>query len=330
MKILITGGAGYIGSTIYSALEDHGYKPIILDSLTAGDPNFTIDKNFYHGDIGNSKRLDEIFADHPDIDVTIHCAASIIVPESMDNPSDYYNNNVINSIKLLDYLKNTSATKIIFSSTASIYSGDDGGMVTEDSHLSPKSPYSKTKLAVEMAIKDYCHAYDIRGISLRYFNPIGADPKMRSGPSNINPSHIIGKLSESSQKSTSTFHVTGSNWPTRDGTGIRDYIHVWDVALAHVRAVQNFNQIVTKSEPYSEINIGSGEGTTVMELITAFEEVSGKKIDVLYKPARPGDVAGAYTNRDKAKQLLDWEPKFSIEQGIADFLKWLGKETSAI
>ena len=121
MKILITGGAGYIGSTIYSALKDHGYDPIILDSLTAGDPNFTINKNFYHGDIGDSKRLDEIFADHPDIGVTIHCAASIIVPESMDNPSDYYNNNVINSIKLLDYLKNTSATKIIFSSTASIY-----------------------------------------------------------------------------------------------------------------------------------------------------------------------------------------------------------------
>jgi len=325
MKVLITGGAGYIGSTICSALQDNGHIPVILDSLINGSLEFTTGHEFYKGDIADAQILNQIINDHNDIQIVIHCAALIQVPESMKKPSDYYYNNVIKSIKLIENLRLSSISKIIFSSTASVYGGTDGSMVTENSALSPESPYSNTKLSIEMAIKDFCHAYSMKGISLRYFNPIGADPKMRSGPDNKNPSHVIGKLSEASQTSNSEFNVTGSEWPTRDGTGIRDYIHVWDVALAHVKAVQNFDQIVTDGNPYSVINIGSGEGTTVLELLSAFEEVAGIKIKTIHKDPRPGDVAGAYTNRDKAKALLDWEPKFSLEQGIADFLKWVRK-----
>ena len=325
MKVLITGGAGYIGSTICSALEDNGHIPVILDSLINGSQKFTENRKFYKGDIDDPQLLKQIITDNEDIQIVIHCAALMQVPESMKNPSEYYYNNVIKSIKFLNHLRLSSISRIIFSSTASVYAGTDGRMVTESSSLSPNSPYSKTKLSVEMAIKDFCHAYGMKGISLRYFNPIGADPKMRSGPSNKNPSHVIGKLSEALQTSDGTFEITGSEWPTRDGTGIRDYVHVWDVALAHVRAVQNFNQIVTDEYPYSEINIGSGEGTTVLELLSAFEEVAGGKIQTVDGDPRPGDVAGAYTNRDKAKALLDWEPRFSLEQGIADFLKWIRK-----
>ena len=325
MKVLITGGAGYIGSTICSALEDNGHIPVILDSLINGSQKFTENRKFYKGDIDDPQLLKQIITDNEDIQIVIHCAALIQVPESMKNPSEYYYNNVIKSIKFLNHLRLSSISRIIFSSTASVYAGTDDRMVTESSSLSPNSPYSKTKLSVEMAIKDFCHAYRMKGISLRYFNPIGADPKMRSGPSNKNPSHVIGKLSEALHTSDGTFEITGSEWPTRDGTGIRDYVHVWDVALAHVRAVQNFNQIVTDEYPYSEINIGSGEGTTVLELLSAFEEVAGGKIQTVDGDPRPGDVAGAYTNRDKAKALLDWEPRFSLEQGIADFLKWIRK-----
>ena len=325
MKVLITGGAGYIGSTIYSALEDNGHYPVILDSLINGDPEFVEGRDFYEGDIADAELLGQIINDHQDIEIVIHCAALIRVPESMEDPSRYYYNNVIKSIKFLEHLRLSSINKIIFSSTAAVYAANDGSMVTEKSTLSPQSPYSKTKLSVEMAIKDFCHAYNMNGISLRYFNPIGADPKMRSGPSNDNPSHVIGKLSEATRTSNRAFNVTGSDWPTRDGTGIRDYIHVWDVALAHVKAVQNFDQIVTKDNPYCDINIGSGEGTTVLELVSAFEEVTGNKIEILRQTPRPGDVAGAYTNTDKAKSLLDWEPRFSLEQGIADFLKWIRK-----
>ena len=236
MKVLITGGAGYIGSTICSALQDNGHIPVILDSLINGSLEFTAGHKFYKGDIADAQLLNQIINDHNDIQIVIHCGALIQVPESMKKPSDYYHNNVIKSIKLMENLRLSSISKIIFSSTASVYAGTDGSMVTENSALSPESPYSNTKLSVEMAIKDFCHAYNMKGISLRYFNPIGADPKMRSGPDNQKPSHVIGKLSEASQTSNSEFNVTGSEWPTRDGTGIRDYIHVWDVALAHVKA----------------------------------------------------------------------------------------------
>ena len=161
MKVLITGGAGYIGSTIYSALEDNGHNPVILDSFINGDPEFVQGRNFYEGDIADAELLGQIINDHQDIEIVIHCAALIRVPESMEDPSRYYYNNVIKSIKFLEHLRLSSINKIIFSSTAAVYAGKDGSMVTEKSALSPQSPYSKTKLSVEMAIKDFCHAYNM-------------------------------------------------------------------------------------------------------------------------------------------------------------------------
>jgi UDP-glucose 4-epimerase len=216
--------------------------------------------------------------------------------------------------------------RVVFSSSAAIYDIVPGFMVTEDSPLAPNSPYSRTKYMMEMILQDFAHAYRLKAIALRYFNPIGADPQMRSGMHIWKPSHILGKLVDVALGEDPVFNITGVDWSTRDGTGIRDYVHVWDLALAHVKAVEKFDQVIEAAAdpatPYVVINLGTGKGVTVREMVTAFEKVYGKEINKVEKPPRPGDVAGAYANADKAKKLLGWEAELPIEQGIADALKW--------
>jgi UDP-glucose 4-epimerase len=177
-----------------------------------------------------------------------------------------------------------------------------------------------------MILQDFAHAYDLKGIALRYFNPIGADPKMRSGMHIEEPTHILGKLVEVALGYSPVFNITGTDWQTRDGTGIRDYIHVWDLAMAHIKAVEKFDVVIQEDadpdRPYVVINLGTGRGVTVREMVDAFEKVIGREINKEEKPPRPGDVAGAYANANKAKQLLDWEAKLPIGKGIEDALKW--------
>jgi len=326
MKVLITGGAGYIGSTICSALKDHGHTPVILDSLVTGREEFTKDHIFYKGDIADRAMVSRVFKEQPDIAATIHCAALIVVPESVEKPFEYYRENVVKSMQFFYQLAELGYPQLVFSSSAAIYDVVPGFMVTEESPLKPNSPYSRTKYMMEMILKDFSHAYPLKGIALRYFNPIGADPKMRSGMHIEKPTHILGKLVEVALGETPVFNITGTQWPTRDGTGIRDYIHVWDLAMAHIKAVEKFDQVMeANANPetrYAVINLGTGRGVTVREMVDAFEKVIGKKINKKEKPPRPGDVAGAYANANKAKDLLGWEAELSIEKGIADALKW--------
>ena len=180
---------------------------------------------------------------------------------------------------------------------------------------------------MEMVLKDFCKAYGLNAIALRYFNPIGADPKMRTGLHIQYPSHLIGKLVSVALGHEEVFNLTGVDWPTRDGSGLRDYIHVWDLAQAHLKAVENFEKAITQGAeeeglPYTVINLGSGNGVTVKEFVAAFEEVYGQKVPVAIKPPRPGDVAGAYANADRAEKLLGWKAELPIEEGIRDALKW--------
>jgi UDP-glucose 4-epimerase len=337
MKVLVTGGAGYIGSTICSALKDFGHTPVILDSLVSGKIEFTKGHIFYQGDISNHKLLKEIFSDHPEIEAGIHCAALIVVPESMENPYEYYKENVSKSNDFFRHLIQLDCKKIIFSSSASIYDSqiksEDSKkfMVTESSFIAPKSPYAKTKFMMEMILEDFCVAYGAQAISLRYFNPIGADPKMRSGAYIKNPTHVLGRLVETALGKIAQFQVTGTHWPTRDGSGIRDYIHVWDLALAHVKAVEEFDSAFKKAcemengKNHLVINLGTGNGVTVLELVSAFEKVYEKAISKSYTEARPGDVAGCFANADLAQQLLGWKSQFDVEDGIRDALKWAEK-----
>lgn len=326
MKILVTGGAGYIGSTIASALEESGHTPVILDSLVTGKQAFTKGRIFYQGDIADREMLRKVFSEHPDIFATIHCAALIVVPESTEKPYEYYRENVGKSLELFHTLNELGAKRLVFSSSASIYDVVPGFMVTEDAPLKPSSPYARTKFIMEMILRDFCAAYGMHGIALRYFNPIGADPKMRTGLHVDNPSHILGRMVDVQLGKLERFTITGTDYPTRDGTGIRDYIHVWDLARAHVQAVEGFERAFERAgEPedgYLVINLGTGNGVTVRELVAAFEKVTGQPLKQADGPARPGDVAGSFCNADTAKRLLDWQAELSIEQGISDALKW--------
>ncbi|GGJ30252.1 UDP-glucose 4-epimerase GalE [Deinococcus roseus] len=326
MKVLITGGAGYIGSTISSALLDQGHTPIILDSLIRGRSEFVHDRIFYQGDIADQDLIKRIFAEHPDIYATIHCAALILVPESTENPLGYYRANVQKSLDLFDALMQVGCNRVIFSSTASLYDAVEGFSVDESSPLKPSSPYSRTKLCMELALEDFARAYDFRAITLRYFNPIGADPKLRSGQQLERVSHALDKIIEAHTLGE-TFFITGTDWPTRDGSGIRDYIHVWDLAKAHIRAVLEFDRVFSEctTEKYRVYNLGTGNGTTVFELVQAFENVIGHPIKKQLAPPRSGDVAGAYPNPHRANTELGWYPESSLETAIELALQWFEK-----
>ncbi len=199
-------------------------------------------------------------------------------------------------------------------------------MVTEASPLNPNCPYARTKYMMEMILKDFCAAYGMKGIALRYFNPIGADPKMRTGIHIKNPSHVLGKLVDTAMGNIPEFHITGTEYETRDGTAIRDYIHIWDLARAHVSALTDLDQVFDKAgnpaDGYLVINLGTGKGVTVLELVHAFEKVFNQTIKKREMPPRLGDVIGAYANADTALALLGWKAELPIEQGIADALKW--------
>lgn len=267
-----------------------------------------------------------VFSDHPDIYGTIHCAALIVVPESVSRPYEYYRENVVKSMEFFKTLADLGHPKVVFSSSAAVYDVVPGFMVTEEAPLRPLSPYSRTKFMMEMVLKDFCAAYGLEGIALRYFNPIGSDPQMRTGLHIQHPSHLIGTLVEVSLGRQPVFNLTGIDWPTRDGSGIRDYLHVWDLALAHLKAIENFDKAIAEGSEddinYTVINLGTGKGVTVKEFLVAFENVVGKQLPVSIQPPRPGDIAGAYANADKAKRLLGWKTEKSIEEGIADALRW--------
>ena len=320
MKVLVTGGAGYIGSTVCSALLDRGIQPVVLDNLVTGREQFTEGRVFYRGDIADGALVDEIFSAHPEIGVVIHCAALIVVPESVDNPLRYYRENVSKTVDLLEHLRRNGCERVLFSSSASMYKPGDDFAVDESAAIELTSPYARTKYMVEGILGDVAGAGQVRAISLRYFNPIGADPKMRTGLQTRNPSHALGRMIVA-WESGETFTITGVDWPTRDGTGIRDYIHVWDLALAHVQAVVRFDQILP-GPGYQAINLGTGNGTTVRELVAAFNAVVGGELPVAEAPPRLGDAAGAFTRSSRAATLLEWEAEFTIEDGIRHSLEW--------
>ena len=330
MKVLVTGGAGYIGSAICSMLIDNGHTPIILDNLSVGRREFVDGRIFYEGDIADSAVIKKIKTEHPEIESCVHCAALIIVPESVTSPYEYYTENVAKSVELFKILNENSISKVLFSSSASIYDDVDNFVVDESSPLNPRSPYARTKYMMEMVLNDFCTAYNMQGISLRYFNPIGNDPKLRSGLYQKESTHVLGKLLHTVENEGASFTVTGTNWPTRDGSGIRDYIHLWDLASAHMAALLSFDSIFNSEAGYEAINIGRGDGVTVIELLRAFENVYGKKLNVEYAGSRQGDVAGCYTNAKKAKKMLNWQAQYTIEDAIDSALKWINYRKNII
>lgn len=324
MKVLITGGAGYIGSTTASACLDAGIEVVLLDDLSAGRASFGADRPLYCGDIADAGILDRIADEHPDVSIVIHCAARIVVSESVAEPLAYYDANVARTITMLRLLAARGITRVLFSSSAAIYRGDSGGGVDEQAAIAPGSPYATTKWMVEQILRDAATAGEIRAMALRYFNPIGADPQLRTGLQNPTPSHALGRIMTARAQGT-PFTVTGTDWDTRDGSGLRDYIHVWDLARAHVAAMRRFDDIATPEKPYAALNVGTGAGVTVRELVAAFERVTGEALDVVDGPRRPGDQAGAFALVDRAREVLGWSAELSVEDGVRDALAWAEK-----
>jgi UDP-glucose 4-epimerase len=320
VKVLITGGAGYIGSTVASACLDAGITPVILDNLVTGRREFVRGREFYEGDIADGSVIDKIFGEHPDIDAAVHCAALIVVPESVDDPLRYYHWNVAKSLDFLQHLIRNGCGRLLFSSSAAIYEVAEDLSVDEGSPLGPASPYARTKAVCEGMFADIAAAEPVKILSLRYFNPIGADPRLRTGLQTRFPTHAVGKLIQA-RETGQPFRVTGTDYPTRDGTGVKDYIHVWDLASAHIAGLRQFDQVLGGANSVA-VNLGTGTGTTVRELVAAFNTVADPPVTAIDAPRRPGDTAGGYARSYRARELLGWEASHTIAEGIRDSLRW--------
>ena len=243
--------------------------------MVTGRSEFAAGRPFYQGDIADGPLVDRIFAEHPDIGAAVHCAALIVVPDSVANAVGYYRANVTKSPVFVAHLLRNGCGWLIFSSSAAIYKANEDLTVDEDSAIDPQGPYARTKAVCEAMFAGIAAAEPLRVLSLRHFNPICADPKMRTGLHLRRPMHALGKMIQAYEEGV-PFVITGTDWPTRDGSGIRDYIHVWDLATAHVVALSRFD---TLSGPVTAINPGTGTGTTVRELLGAFNQVADRPVE---------------------------------------------------
>ncbi len=331
MKVLVTGGAGYIGAVTCKALEAAGHVPVVLDSLLTGPSAFVRDRIFYEGDVADRALLSRIVGDHPDLEATIHMAALIVVPESVSEPYGYYRNNVSNSLELFDQLVALGKPRVLFSSSAAVYAASDDFEVYESSATAPASPYARSKSMIEHVLEDMAHATSLRAMILRYFNPIGSDPDLESGVYVREPSHVLGQLVLAARGEQDAFTLTGTDLPTRDGTGLRDYVHVWDIARAHVRAVERFDEVLARvAAPSVVINLGTGRGTTVRELVSSFEKVFGRPVPLREAPPRSGDPVGAFANVDLARKLLGWHAELRLTDGIESALAWASRRREVL
>lgn len=322
MTVLVTGGAGYIGSHVARALLDADEDVVVLDDLSSGKRE-AIPGNvvFVQGDIADVGLVKEIVRTYK-VDSVIHLAAFTSVPDSVGDPILYYQNNVIGSVSLLKAVLDSGVRKFIFSSSAAVYGTPVHSPVVEGAMFSPESPYGRTKVMVEKILHDILRAYpDFHYIALRYFNVAGADPKGRTGNWNPDPQHLIARACKAALLGEQ-LEIFGADYPTADGTCVRDYIHVMDIADAHVRALE----YLEKGGASQTINCGYGKGYSVLEVVKAVERVSKKKLDTLLSSRRSGDVASVVANSSICKDSLGWKPKFDdINIIIKDELRWQRK-----
>ena len=303
--ILITGGGGYIGSHVGFYLYQKGYDVLILDNFSTTAPiNFDWAK-IIRGDCSDCYVLDSIFENYK-IDAVMHFAAFSVVSDSMSNPAAYYENNVAKTISLLNSMKKHGVSKLIFSSTAAVYGIPEHLPITENHPKNPVSVYGRTKLMMENIIQDYSDIYDLRFVALRYFNAAGAVPEFGLGERHNPETHIIPIVLDSA-KTGKPFNVFGINYETKDGTCVRDYLHVIDIADAHWRAYLHLKD----DKPSDIFNLGTSSGLTVKEIINSAEKITGVKINTLEKSPRWGDPSTLIADASKAKNILGWEPKFS-------------------
>jgi UDP-glucose 4-epimerase len=330
-KILVTGGCGYIGAHTIIDLIENGFNPICIDNnsrsttaLLTGIKEITgvVVKN-YKVDLANFDDTFAVFQENTDIQGIIHFAAYKAVGESVNEPLLYFENNLFSLINILKCIKEFDVPNFIFSSSCTVYGSPDKIPVTEESPTKPaESPYGATKQMGEEIVRDVTRTGDLQSILLRYFNPAGAHPSALVGELPLGkPENLVPAITQTAIGKIKELSVYGDDYPTRDGSCIRDFIHVCDIAHAHTLALQYLIE-KRNAEKCEVFNLGTGNGVSVLEAINAFEKVSGKKLNYKIAPRRPGDIMAIYANNSHAKEKLNWDPKYSLDEMMATAWKW--------
>ena len=314
MKILVTGGAGYIGSHMVKMLTERGDEVTVLDDLSTGHADAVRNAHFVRGDLVEVSR---IFKERK-TEAVIHFAAASLVGESVADPLKYYTRNVGGTLALLKAMREAGVQKLVFSSTAAVYGEPQRSPIDESHPTVPVNPYGSSKLAIERMLAECCAAYGLRAATLRYFNAAGADPQGELGERHDPETHLIPLVLRAAAQGKPV-SVFGNDWPTRDGTCVRDYIHVTDLCDAHVRALD----WLSREGRYDCFNLGNGDGATVLEVIEAARRVTGRKITINHSPRRQGDPATLVADAGKARRVLGWQPqRAAIETIVADAWRW--------
>lgn len=302
--VLVTGGAGYIGSHVVKLLGQRKEEVVVLDNLSTGFEESVVYGTFVQGDTGDTERVSQVLKEH-DIKSIMHFAAHTIVPESVSNPLKYYANNTCSSRNLLACAQQAGIEHFIFSSTAAVYGIPDSPLADEDAPLAPINPYGMSKLMTETMLRDLSHASSLRHAVLRYFNVAGSDPEGEIGQSTAKATLLIKVACEVATGKRDQLKVFGTDYPTKDGTGVRDYIHVNDLAHAHLKALDYLRD----GGESTTVNCGYGHGYSVREVIETLEQVDGKKLAVDEEPRRAGDPPELVAKADKVRELFGWEPQ---------------------
>ena len=325
--VLVTGGAGYIGSHIVVALADAGYSPLIIDNFATSSPSVlprlrrVTDQTIpcVTGDVRDLAAIKRLLADNA-ISAVIHCAGLKSVGEGEQKPVAYYDNNVGGAVALVEAMADANVKRLVFSSSAAVYGQPDRNPVTEDAPLRPASVYGRTKRTVEQMLEDVSSSDAGWSIGLlRYFNPAGAHPSAQIGeaPSGT-PNNLVPMLAQVAAGSGPEIAVYGNDWDTPDGTGVRDYVHVMDLAAGHVAAMQ----YLARAPGPTTLNLGSGRGHSVLEVVAAFERACGKPIARRAAPRRPGDVASCYADPSRAQEVLGWRAERDLDAICTDAWRW--------
>lgn len=326
-SVLVTGGAGYIGSHMTKMLSEDGYDVIVLDSLERGNAETARFGTLVQADIADRQAVDRIFQQHK-IDTVLHFAAFAYVGESVDRPDIYYRNNVVGTLNLLDSMRANQVGRFVFSSTCATYGVPSVLPITEDQLQSPINPYGESKLMIEKILRDYAHAFGIRSIALRYFNAAGCSEDGELGEQHDPETHLIPLVLFEAQRiqaggdpSATKLMVFGDDFDTPDGTCIRDYIHVSDLCRAHVRAMQRMHNVPDAGA--EQFNLGTNNGVSVLEVISKCSEITGVEIPFRMGGRRDGDPPELVSNASKAMQALDWSPQYTdISTSIEHAWRW--------
>ncbi|MFT4566796.1 MAG: UDP-glucose 4-epimerase [Saprospiraceae bacterium] len=330
-KVLVTGGSGYIGSHTLVNLMEAGYQVISIDNHINSKPEAIEavkeltgkEVRNYEIDLCDAAAVSQVFQEHSDIDAVIHFAALKAVGESVEKPMLYFKNNMNSLLNVMDEVKKHDIQNFIFSSSCTVYGQATDLPVTEETEMKDaESPYGRTKQLGEYVLRDLAKIWGINVVSLRYFNPAGAHPSGKIGEApKVIALNLVPIITETAAGKREKCMVFGDDYNTRDGSCVRDYIHIQDLATAHTKAVDYL--IANKNDDNYEVyNLGIGQGVTVIEAIKAFEKVSGKKLNYEIGPRRPGDVVAIYSNYEKARQRLDWEPQYGIDDIMRTSWEW--------